>query len=652
MRDEAEPLWRPSPQQVSASSMRRFAAEAEQRWSVELPDSAALHHWSIEQPARFWKGVWDFCEVRASRPPETVVENARSMPGATWFRGARLNFAENLLPRDDDSIALVFRGENGARREVSWAALRRDVAAVARGLEAAGVVAGDRVAALLPNTVEPIVAMLATASLGAIWSSASPDFGVDGVLDRFGQVEPKVLFVVDGYFYGGRHFAVAERLPRLLEGLPTVERAVVVPFSGEAPDPPPDGRVQPWESLAEAGDGELHFEQLPFDHPLFILFSSGTTGKPKCIVHGAGGTLLQHLKEHRLHVDLRPDERLFYFTTCGWMMWNWLVSGLASGATLVLWDGSPFHPGPEALFDLASEERVTVFGTSAKYLDACANEGLEPHRTHDLSRARALLSTGSPLLPEAFDYVYRAISPDLHLASISGGTDIVSCFVLGDPTRPVHRGEIQGPGLGMAVEIFDLEGRRIRGEAGELVCTRPFPSMPLGFWGDADGSRYRAAYFERFPGVWHHGDWAEETESGGYVISGRSDAVLNPGGVRIGTAEIYRQVERLEEVVESICVGQPWEGDVRIVLFVVLHDGLELDDELRDRIRAEVRRGASPRHVPAKILQVADIPRTRSGKITELAVRDVVIGRDVANVEALANPEALELFRDREELCS
>jgi len=661
-----QPLWTPDAQAVARTQLEDFRARVAACAGRALPDYAALHRWSVEERAAFWRLVWQQCGVLGTPADggERVLENDR-MPGARWFGDARLNFARNLLHgagAPDAREALVFRGEGGARRALRWGELRRDVARVAAAMRAAGLGPGDRVAGFLPNIPEAVVAMLAAASLGCSWSSASPDFGLRGVVDRFGQVAPRWLLCADGYRYGGRVFASTGsegRVAPMLDALPSVERCVVIPFLGEvsASDVATLRGGQHWDELLAEGRAAgadarpPAFEELPFDHPLYVLFSSGTTGRPKCIVHGAGGTLLKHLEEQRLHVDLRPGERLFYFTTLGWMMWNWLASGLASGATLVLYDGSPFHPEADALFDVAEQERVDVFGVSAKYLDACAKAGLAPARTHDLRRVRSVLSTGSPLAPESFDYVYEKVTPHAHLASISGGTDICGCFVLGNPTAPVWRGEIQSPALGMAVEVFDGEGRALGvGEPGELVCTRAFPSMPLGFLDDPDGRRYHAAYFDRYPGVWHHGDFVARTAHGGFVISGRSDAVLNPGGVRIGTAEIYRQVERLDEVVESIAVGQQWQGDVRVVLFVVLRPGSVLDDALEARIRDAVRRGASPRHVPARIVAVPDIPRTRSGKITELAVRDVVHGRAVANVEALANPEALAHFRDRPEL--
>jgi acetoacetyl-CoA synthetase len=575
------------------------------------------------------------------------------MPGARFFPAAQLNFAANLLRFDDEQPALVFRNERGARRTLSYRALRAEVARVAAGLESAGVVAGDRVAGFLPNLPESVIAMLATASLGAIWSSCSPDFGVSGVLDRFGQIQPKVLFTADGYFYAGKRIESLAGVAELLTRLSSVEHVVVIPYLAPRPQlaelGPAAARARLWGELGSAA-ATAACAPLPFNHPLYILYSSGTTGAPKCIVHGAGGTLLQHQKEHLLHTDLRRTDRIFYFTTCGWMMWNWLISALACGATLVLYDGSPFHPDPGVLWQMAQEERLTVFGTSAKYLASLQKSNYVPRDAVDLTALRALLSTGSPLLPEGFDYVYRQVKAELQLASISGGTDIVSCFALGCPTRPVYRGEIQCRGLGMAVDIFDDDGRPLRGARGELVCTAPFPSMPVGFWNDPEGAKYRAAYFERFPGIWHHGDYAAITGHDGLVIYGRSDAVLNPGGVRIGTAEIYSAVERLPQIAEALAIGQDWQGDVRIVLFVRLQPGVALDEALRNEIRSTIRANTSPRHVPARIIAVPDLPRTRSGKITEVAVRNVVHGLPVKNVEALANPDALEHFRDLPEL--
>ena len=644
------PSWSPSPAQRSACQLERFREWAEQRCETAFPDYAALHAWSVRDRATFWSLLWEFAEVRGERGERRVGGDPDAMPGARWFPDARLNFAENLLRRDGPETALVFRSEDGSTRRISHTALRAEVASFAAFLRARGVESGDRVAAVLPNLPETVAAALATASIGATWTSCSPDFGARGVLDRFGQVEPKVLLTTDAYRYNGKTHDVAAKSQEIRDALPSVEGWVGVPYAGDAGFA---DEVVPWgDALAAHAGAPLEFAPLPFDHPLYVLYSSGTTGVPKCILHGAGGTLLQHLKEHRLHTDLQAGDRLFYFTTCGWMMWNWLVSGLAAEASLCLFDGAPTHPDAGALFRFAEEERITVFGTSAKFLDAVAKTELVPKDAFDLTSVRAVLSTGSPLVPEGFDFFYEKVAPHAQLASISGGTDIVSCFVLGNPGAPVWRGEIQAKGLGMAVEVFDEEGRSVLQQKGELVCTAPFPSMPLGFWNDPDGARYRAAYFERFPGVWCHGDFAEITEHGGVLIHGRSDAVLNPGGVRIGTAEIYRQVERQPEVVEGLVIGQQWEGDTRIVLFVVLRPGVALDDALRDRIRSEVRRNATPRHVPARIVQVEDIPRTRSGKIVELAVREVVHGRPVKNREALANPEALAQFEARKELAS
>jgi acetoacetyl-CoA synthetase len=576
------------------------------------------------------------------------------MPGARWYPDARLNFAENLLRRRDTATALVFWGENRVKRRVTHRELHDQVSRIASGLLALGVKPGDRVAAYLPNMPEAISAMLAAASIGATFSTCSPDFGVRGVLDRFGQIAPAVLFAADGYFYNGKRIDSLERVGEIAAGLPSVKRVVIVPYVG-APDLSRFPRAQGFDDFVAAqSGGDIPFAQLPFDHPLYILFSSGTTGVPKCIVHGAGGALLKHLCEQQLHCDIRAGDRLFYFTTLGWMMWNWLASGLASGATLLLYDGSPFAEEGRILFDYADAEGTTHFGTSAKFLDAAAKAGVAPAITHRLEDLRVVLSTGSPLAPEGFDFVYRSIKRDVCLSSISGGTDICGCFVLGNPILPVWRGEIQCRALGLKVEVFDEQGRSVERQKGELVCTRPFPSLPVGFWNDPSGEKYRAAYFERFPGVWTHGDWCEITAHGGMIIYGRSDAVLNPGGVRIGTAEIYRQVEQLDEVVESIVIGQTWPpgeiGDVRVVLFVKLREGLALDEALIGKIKARIRENTTPRHVPAKVLQVPDIPRTKSNKIVELAVRNVVHGRPVKNVEALANPEALEHFRNRAEL--
>ena len=613
---------------------------------VGVADYASLHRWSVECPEEFWAALWRFVEVRAHREPDRVVDHFDRMPGARWFPGSELNFAENLLRYRDGRQALVFWSEDGRKREMSYRELYFEVGALASALAGAGVGPGDRVAGLVANVPESVVAMLAATSLGAIWSSCSPDFGVEGVVDRFGQIRPKILFAVDGYSYAGEAYDCLGRLREIARGIPSVKQVVVVPFLRSRPSVAGlPGACRYGDFLGASRDPR--FAPLPFDHPAFILYSSGTTGAPKCIVHSAGGTLLQHLKEHVLHTDLRREDRIHYFTSCGWMMWNWLVSSLAVGATVVLYDGSPFFPASARLFDMIDRERISVFGTSAKYLSAIEKEGLEPARTHRLDSLKTILSTGSPLAPESFDYVYNSIKPDLHLASISGGTDIVSCFVLGDPTAPVRRGELQVAGLGMSVDIYGDDGRALPpGKKGELVCKQPFPSMPVGFWNDPDGSRYRAAYFERFPGVWHHGDFCERTPHSGFIIWGRSDAVLNPGGVRIGTAEIYAAVESMPEVAEAVAVGLQRQDDEEVVLCVRLTGGHSLDDRLAQRIRSRVRERASPRHRPARVVQVADIPRTRSGKIAELSVKDALHGRPIKNLQALANPEALRAFRD------
>ncbi|WP_435750767.1 acetoacetate--CoA ligase [Thauera sp. AutoDN2] len=656
---EQKPLWTPSAERVADANVTAFRLAAEKRWGVTLPDYAALYDWSVAQPEQFWVSVWEGdgtgAGVIGARGQRVLVDGHR-MPGAQWFPDARFNFARNLLRSRDAHDAIVFWGEDRVKNRMSHGELYRAVAHFAAALREQGVVAGDRVAAYMPNLPETAIAMLAAASIGAIFTSASPDFGVQGVLDRFGQTEPKVLIACDGYYYGGKTVDVLGKLGDIVGQLPSVQRVVVVPYVHHDHDLShvPHARmyadfIAPFHFV-----DDIEFAELPFDHPLYIMYSSGTTGVPKCIVHCAGGALLQHLKEHTLHGDVKPGDRVFYFTTCGWMMWNWLVSALAAEATLLLYDGSPFAGDNQILFDYADAEQMTHFGTSAKYLDAAAKFGLKPRETHKLDSVRAMMSTGSPLVPEGFDYVYRDIKADLQLSSISGGTDIISCFVLGSPVLPVWRGEIQCRGLGMAVDVWDDEGRPVRGEKGELVCSKPFPVMPIGFWNDADGAKYHAAYFDRFDNVWCHGDFCEITAHGGLIIYGRSDATLNPGGVRIGTAEIYRQVEKLHEVVESLVIGQDWPpqnpNDVRVVLFVKLREGLTLDDDLVRRIKQTIRDNTTPRHVPAKVLQVADIPRTKSGKIVELAVRNVVHGRPVKNQEALANPEALAHFRERAEL--
>jgi len=650
--NDARILWQPSQDRIDRANLSRFMRFVREEYNEpQIATWDDLYGWSIREPERFWLAVWDFCGIRAHGEREPVLVDADKMPGARWFPNVRLNFAQNLLRFRDERPALVFRDEFGSSRELSYSELYEHVSRWQQAFATAGVGAGDRVAGFMPNIPETVIAMLAATSLGATWSSTSPDFGVGGVVDRFGQIAPKLLVTVAGYGYGGKRFDLTEKVAGIRAAIDAIERVVVVPYPSRAAslDAIP-GAVHADEFLSPFAAKPLEFVPTAFDHPLYIMYSSGTTGAPKCIVHGAGGTLIQHLKEHVLHVDLKREDRIFYYTTCGWMMWNWLVSALAVGATVVLYDGSPFHPDGNRLWDLADELGISIFGTSAKWIAATEKAGVKPRETHKLLALRTILSTGSPLAPEGFDYVYRDVKERVLLSSISGGTDIISCFALGNPLLPVRRGELQCRGLGMKVEILDDHGRPVRGEAGELACLAPFPSMPVGFWNDPDGAKYRAAYFESYPGIWCHGDWATLTAHDGLIIHGRSDATLNPGGVRIGTAEIYRQVEQVPEVLEALAIGQEWEGDVRIVLFVRLRDGAVLDEALRDRIRRTIREGTTPRHVPAKILQVPDLPRTISGKITELAVRNIVHGRPVKNTDALANPEALDYFRDLPEL--
>ncbi len=640
------PLWTPDEVRIVSSNLWRFM---QQRRFKSFDD---VLRFSVDEPEAFWSDVWSFCGVKAETRGERVLVAGHKMQEARFFPDARLNYAENLLRKGDDSDALVFRGEDKVMSRMSWRELNQAVAKLHRALAAAGVKAGDRVAAVVPNMPESIVCFLAAASLGAIWSSCSPDFGERGILDRFGQIAPRILIACDGYYYAGKTIRLTEKIGNVLKELKSVERAIIIDYIGESEAVAGTlrGGVRLSRFMSSMSAEPIAYAQLPFDHPLYILYSSGTTGIPKCIVHRAGGILLKHLAEHVLNNDTKPSDKLFYFSTCGWMMWNWLVSGLAAGATLLLYDGSPFHPGGHVLFDYADEEGMTIFGTSAKYIDAVKKSGLTPKTTHKLEHLRAMLSTGSPLSAESFDFVYDGIKGDMQLASISGGTDICGCFVGGNPLSTVWRGEIQGAMLGMAVDVYDEQGKSVKEEKGELVCVKPFPSMPVMFWNDPDGSKYHSAYFARFPGIWCHGDFAEITAHGGMIIHGRSDATLNPGGVRIGTAEIYAQVEQIPQVIEALAIGQDWDNDVRVVLFVRLAKGVALDAELMAKIRRQIRDGASPRHVPAKIVAVADIPRTKSGKITELAVRDIVHGREVKNREALANPEALELYRGMPEL--
>jgi len=645
------PIWTPTIDQIGQANMMHFINRVRRDYSIDINDYSSLYHWSINKPREFWPAVWRYCDIKMSKEWDDVLVNDNDMLNASWFNGCRFNFAENLLCRRDEHPALIFRNEKGKRREISHQKLYQLVAQTAHALRNDGVRAGDRIVGYLPNMPESVIVMLATTSIGATWSSCSPDFGTRGVMDRFAQIKPKILFSADGYFYNGKWIDLMEKNQQLSEQLSTVEKIIVIPFTQNLPDCSRlNNAVIFNDYISNQDKTSIKFEQLPFDHPLYILYSSGTTGVPKCIVHGAGGTLIQHLKELVLHTDLKPNDRLFFFTTCGWMMWNWLVSGLATGATVILYDGSPLYPKPETLFDIAEQEEITIFGAGARFYSAIEKAGLKPVKTHSLGKLKSILSTGSPLTPESFDYIYRDIKNNIHLASISGGTDIISCFALGNPTQPVYRGELQCRGLGMKVEVFNENGVSVHGQKGELVCTAPFPSMPICFWNDPDKKKYHEAYFEKFPDVWAHGDYIELTEHDGIIIYGRSDAVLNPGGIRIGTAEIYREVESVPEVIEAVAITQKWQNDVRIILFVKLQDGVILDADFTSLIKNTILENTTRRHVPAKVIRVADIPRTFSGKIVELAISDIIHNRPVKNIEALANPESLEYFKNVEEL--
>jgi acetoacetyl-CoA synthetase len=644
-------LWKPSEERVRNTNMHQFMQYVNERHGKNFRSYDELYKWSVTEIPAFWAAVWEFGDIIHSAPYKEVVDDYRKLPGAKWFEGAKLNFAENLLRYRDDRIALTFKREGYATASITYAELYDRVARLAKSLRDMGIRSGDRVAGFMPNMTETVIAMLATTSIGAIWSSCSPDFGIKGVLDRFGQIEPRVLFTANGYSYNGKLFDSLDRISEILQQLPSIEKVVVVPYTDPNPDPARVANGVLFNDFLSKEDGlEIAFEQLPANHPLYIMYSSGTTGVPKCIVHGAAGTLIQHIKELKLHTDLKRDDTIFYFTTCGWMMWNWLVSSLSLGARLLLFDGSPFYPGPDALWQMAHDEKVSIFGASAKYLAAIEKAEVKPKETLDLSPLKAVLSTGSPLSIESFEYVYRDIKEDLVLSSISGGTDIVSCFALGNPIGPVYAGELQCRGLGMKVEAWSEEGKSVIGEKGELVCTAAAPSMPISFWNDPDGRKYRGAYFDVHENTWHHGDYIEITENGGVIIYGRSDATLNPGGVRIGTAEIYRQIEAIPEILDSLVIGQDWDNDVRVLLFVKLREGVELTEEFVKRIKTSIRQNTTPRHVPEKIVAVADIPYTISGKKVELAVRNVIHGREVKNRDALANPEALDLFKDLPEL--
>ena len=631
--------------------MYRFMGLVNEKYAKNFSEYTPLYEWSIENIPAFWETMWEFAGIKASRPYDQIVDDLTKMPGAKWFSGARLNFAENLLRYRDEQVALIFKGEARDSVKMTYAELYNEVAQVAKSLHEAGVQAGDRIVGFMPNMPQSIIAMLAAASMGAAWSSCSPDFGIKGVLDRFGQIKPKVLFTANGYFFKGNKIDSLERIASILKELPSIEKVVVVPYTEPEPDISKVPKAVYYRDFKSARENlELEFEQLPFEHPLYIMYSSGTTGLPKCMVQSAGGILIHHIKELQLHSDLKGEDTIFYFTTCGWMMWNWLTSALTQGATLVLYDGNPFHPDPGALWQMAQDEKITIFGTSAGYLAALQNAGLKPRQNYDLSALRTVLSTGSPLSIESFEFVYNEIKSDIQLSSIAGGTDLNGCFALGNPIGPVYAGELQCRGLGMQVHAFDDNGNSTVEQEGELVCTAPFPSMPIYFWDDPEGKKYHSAYFDVYPNVWRHGDYIVVTERGGIVMSGRSDTTLNPGGVRIGTAEIYRQVEQLEEIEDSVVVGQNWKNDVRVVLFVKMAHGFELTEEIKAKIKTTIRTNASPRHVPAKIVAIPDVPYTLNMKKVELAVKKIMEGKPVLNKDALSNPEVLDYYADIKEL--
>lgn len=644
-------LWAPSEERIKNSNMYRFMNAVNEKYGKNFTDYSSLYQWSIENISEYWASMWDFADIKASRPYEQVIDDLTKMPGAKWFSGARLNFAENLLRFRDDQTALIFKGEDQVTERITYDQLYDEVAKVAMSLRRMGVVKGDRVVGFMPNMPQSIIAMLAATSIGAIWSSCSPDFGIKGVLDRFGQIQPKVLFTANGYFFKGNRLDSLEKISSILKSLPSIEKVVVVPYTEPSPDisDVPNAILYP-DFISKESGLKIEFEQLSFDHPLYIMYSSGTTGLPKCMVQGAGGILIHHIKELKLHTDLNRDDTIFYFTTCGWMMWNWLTSSLALGATLVLYDGNPFHPNPGALWKMAQEEKVTIFGTSAGYIAALQKEGLTPRTDFDLSQLRTLLSTGSPLSIEGFEFIYKEVKEDIQLSSIAGGTDLNGCFALGNPMGLVYAGELQCKGLAMKVEAFDDDGNSVIDQEGELVCTAPFPSMPIYFWDDPEGQKYHSAYFDVYPNIWRHGDYITVTKRGGVVMRGRSDATLNPGGVRIGTAEIYRQMDQLEEIADSVVVGQDWKNDVRVILFVKMAEGVELTEEIKDKIRKTIRANASPRHVPAKIISVPDVPYTLNMKKVELAVKKVIQNQPVKNKDALSNPEALDYYANIKEL--
>lgn len=639
-------MYQPSVEQIERSQMFEFKEYINGRHGINLENYQDLHGWSVNQIPDFWEAVWSYFDIIHSESYTQIVDDVSKMPGAKWFNGARLNFAENLLRHRDDKIALIFKGEGQPTRKLTYCELYLAVAKTAQALKNVGVQKGDCIAGFIPNMPESIIAMLATTSIGAIWSSSSPDFGINGVLDRFSQIKPKVLFAANGYFYNGKSHDSLEKLQGILQDLPTVEKVVVIPYSEIDPNISSINNSILYSDFTANEAEKIEFKQLPFDQPLYIMYSSGTTGLPKSIVHGAGGTLLQHIKELRLHCDISEQDNVFYFTTCGWMMWNWLVSNLAIGATLTLYDGAPFYPDSNAMWDMADELGITVFGTSAKFIAASEAAGNNPISTNDLSSVRLILSTGSPLMEENFDYIYRNVKKNVHLASVSGGTDIISCFAGGSPTLPVYRGELQCCGLAMDVDSFDYQGKSRRNEKGELVCKKAFPSMPIYFWNDPDGQKYHNAYFDQYDGIWYHGDYIEINDHGGVTIYGRSDATLNPGGVRIGTAEIYRVVEQIPEIADSLVVGVQSEGDELVALFLIMNEDEILNDILVNQIKSSIRKNCTPRHVPSIVKSVEDIPYTISGKKVELAVKKVLHGEEVTNKDALANPEALDCFKD------
>jgi acetoacetyl-CoA synthetase len=644
-------LWKPSEERIQKTNMYRFMNIINEEFNQRFGEYTSLYKWSIENISDFWATFWKYAEVIHSKPYDQVVDDAAKMPGARWFLGAKLNFAENLLRYRDDRVALIFKGEGQPSIKMTYAQLYDEVARLARSLKDLGIQPGDRVVGFMPNMPESMIAMLAATSMGATWSSCSPDFGIKGVLDRFGQIKPRVLFTANGYSFKGKKLDSLERISNILKELPSIEKVVVVPYTEQKADISAVANGVHYQDFRSSESGlEIEFVQLPFEHPLYIMYSSGTTGLPKCMVQSAGGILVHHLKELMLHSDLKRKDTIFYFTTCGWMMWNWLTSSLAVGATLVLYDGNPFHPHPGALWEMARDEKISIFGTSAGYIAALQSAGVKPGKTYDLTPLRAVLSTGSPLSIEGFEFIYDEVKKDLQLASIAGGTDLNGCFALGNPMGPVYAGELQCRGLAMDVQAFDELGNELVDEQGELVCCKPFPSMPIYFWDDADGRKYHDAYFDVYPGIWRHGDFVTVTGRGGVVMHGRSDATLNPGGVRIGTAEIYRQLDQLEEIADSVVVGQDWKNDVRVILFVKLAEGIELTDELKNKIRHTIRTNASPRHVPAKIISVPDVPYTLNMKKVELAVKKMIQGRKVLNKDALSNPGALDYYAGIKEL--